>query len=111
MLGGAIWGFWHTLLWFLSSVYAGLELLYHIACFLLGTVALSLIIGVCYNRCNDLVVPVWIHFVFNFVLTACAGTLMDMMPLFTLLYALVAIGYGVWRRQKSDANLGWVRVR
>jgi membrane protease YdiL (CAAX protease family) len=96
---GIIWAFWHTPLWFVTSGYAGTELLWYIAVFIFQVMALSIMIGICYNRCKNLVVPIWIHFLSNFIFTVFAGDAGDFLHTFTCLtafYIIAAAGYIIW---------------
>ncbi len=61
---GIIWGFWHAPLWFLSG-YAGIELLYYIGAFLLAVISVSIIITFFYNKSKNILIAMWIHFLFN----------------------------------------------
>ncbi len=62
---GIIWGFWHAPLWFLSG-YAGVQLLAYVLSFLVAIVSLSMIMAFFYNRCQNILIAMWIHFLFNF---------------------------------------------
>lgn len=74
---GVIWGFWHTPLWLISG-YAGTKLFAYIIFFLIGIVCVSMSIAVFYNRNRNILVPMSIHFLFNFLLRL---TNLDMLPL------------------------------
>lgn len=64
---GLIWGFWHTPLWFLSG-YTHARLLLYIACFLVTIVSMSIIMTVFYGRRKNILIAMWIHFLFNILL-------------------------------------------
>ena len=64
---GVIWGFWHLPLWFLSG-YSGMDLIYYILAFLGGIISTSIIITYYYNKNDNILTAVWIHFWFNFLL-------------------------------------------
>ena len=64
---GVIWGFWHTPLWVISG-YTGMDLLVYIISFMVGIVSLSVVITVFYNRHGNILIAMWIHFLFNFLL-------------------------------------------
>jgi len=95
---GIIWGFWHTPLWFTSG-YLGLELVRFIVAYMIGITCVAVIIGICYHRCKNLFVPIWIHFMFNFTLTMYTGEPLAALTWLTVLYLPVTIGYIIWHRQ------------
>jgi len=95
---GIIWGFWHTPLWFTSG-YMGVNLIQFIVAYLLAITCAAVIIGICYNRCRNLFVPIWIHFMFNFTLTMYAGALLAALTWLTVLYVPVTIGYIIWHKR------------
>jgi len=101
---GVIWGFWHAPLWFLTSGYLGIDLVQWIIAYMVAIVSAAIIIGICYSRCRNLFVPIWIHFMHNFALSGLSVNAQDMLSIFTVsaaLYALVAIGYSIWHRRSG----------
>ena len=64
---GLVWGFWHLPLWFLSG-YSGIELLVYSIFFLIGIVSTSILIDFFYNKHKNVLIAIWIHFLFNFLL-------------------------------------------
>ncbi len=62
---GIVWGFWHTPIWFTRG-YAGMDLIRYIIFFLVEILSLSIIMSVFYDRYENLVIPMWIHFLVNF---------------------------------------------
>ena len=96
LLVGVIWLFWHTPLWFLTSGFAGADLVRYIVFFALGNISVALIIGICYNRCRNLFVPVWIHFLFNFLASISSAPPLDTLTFYSILHAVIAVGYIVW---------------
>jgi len=95
---GIIWGFWHTPLWFTSG-YMGLDLIQFIVGYMVAITCAAVIIGICYNRCKNLFVPIWIHFMFNFTLTMYTGALLAALIWLTAFYVPVTIGYVIWHKQ------------
>ncbi len=62
---GGVWTFWHLPLWIFSG-YTGLELLYYCFFFLVSILSLSVVIAFFYNRGRNILIAMWIHFLFNF---------------------------------------------
>ncbi|MCL2842303.1 MAG: CPBP family intramembrane metalloprotease [Oscillospiraceae bacterium] len=101
---GIVAGFWHAPLWFTSG-YLGLELVQFIVLYMIGITCVAVIIGICYNRCRNLFVPIWIHFMFNFTLTMYTGETLALLTWLTALYVPVAIGYVVWHKRSRDRRM------
>jgi membrane protease YdiL (CAAX protease family) len=105
LLIGIIWGFWHTPLWFLEGL-TGIQLIHYIFAFMVWVISASIIIGICYNLCKNLFIPMWIHFLMNFLLALLNKNMMtdDRLTIFTymaIFYAFVAIAYIVWYKKYS----------
>lgn len=96
MITGMIWAFWHAPLWFITSGFGGVELLWYMVSFVITLVSLAVVIGICYHRCRNLFVPMWIHFMFNLVAPAFTGSMLDFMTWYAVFYGMTAIGYGMW---------------
>jgi membrane protease YdiL (CAAX protease family) len=77
LMVGIVWGFWHIPLWIISG-YSGISLVLYVAYFLVSIVSTSLVITVFYSRQWNLLIPMWIHFLFNFILRL---VIMDIHPL------------------------------
>ena len=99
LITGIIWGFWHTPLWLMEG-YNAIQLLTYIVGFLLSITSVSIIIGICYSRCKNLFVPMWIHFMFNFVLTVFTGNVLDLFIALVVLYIFAAAGYVIWHKRQ-----------
>jgi len=98
---GLIWGFWHTPLWFTQG-YGGVELIQFILAYMAGITSAAVIIGICYNRCRNLFVPIWIHFMFNFTLLMFTGDTLDLLLGYAVLYVFVTIGYVIWHKSRPQ---------
>ncbi len=85
---GLIWGLWHFPLMILSG-YSGLELVYYMIAFMLAIISTSVIITFFYNRSKNIIVAMWIHFWFNFLLRIFV---IEMLPLLIF----TSIGYLVF---------------
>lgn len=85
-LVGLVWGFWHLPLWLMSG-FAGADLIRYTLTFLATIVSLSVLIAHALERNRNILLAVWIHFWFNF-LVPLSG--IELLPLMTYL----AVGYG-----------------
>ncbi|NQT60972.1 MAG: CPBP family intramembrane metalloprotease [Bacteroidetes bacterium] len=85
LIVGVIWGLWHLPLMILSG-YSGLDLVYYIIAFMVAVVSLSIIITFFYNKSKNILIAMWIHFWFNFLLKL---VIIDLLPL--LIY--LSVGY------------------
>jgi membrane protease YdiL (CAAX protease family) len=85
---GVIWGFWHTPLWVVTSGYSGLDLVKYMALFLISIIAVSVIITAFYNLNKNLLIPILIHQLLNFlaslILTDTLKALYYMAPLYVI---------------------------
>jgi len=82
---GVIWGFWHLPLMILSG-YSGIELLYYLIAFMFGITSFSVVITFFYNKTGNILIAMWMHFWFNFLLKI---VIIDPLPL--LIY--ISTGY------------------
>lgn len=64
---GLLWGLWHFPLWLITG-YSGSDLLIYSASFMLGIVSFSVFMTYFYNKSKNILVAVWIHFLFNMLL-------------------------------------------
>ncbi len=93
LIVGLAWAFWHLPLWILSG-YAGLDLLYYCIVFIIGILSLSVVITIYYNKDQNILIAVWIHFLFNFSLQLVIIDLLELLTFLSagyLLFALVLI--------------------
>jgi len=81
---GLLWGFWHLPLWFITG-FSGTDLLIYIFSFLLAINSTSVLITYFYNKSKNILIAIWIHFWFNFLLKIVN---IDLLPL--LLYTAIA---------------------
>jgi membrane protease YdiL (CAAX protease family) len=100
---GLLWGFWHLPLWLLSG-YAGVQLLEYVAAFLVAIVATSVFIAVCYERGRNLLVPMAIHFAFNFLLRLVVIDSLALLAWSALYYAILALGLLLYVRKRTQAQ-------
>jgi len=105
---GVIWGFWHTPLWFIEA-FSPIELVQYVLSFLVMCIAQSVVVGVCYSRCRNLLVPMWMHFMVNIFspFLIAGGTLSNTnyyanyVTLMAVFYIIAAIGYSIWHKKTT----------
>lgn len=83
LIVGVLWGFWHLPLWFITG-FSGSDLLIYIFSFLLAIISTSVLITYFYNKSKNILIAMWIHFWFNFLLRIVN---IDLLPL--LLYTAI----------------------
>lgn len=67
VLTGIIWSFWHLPLWFLSG-YMGWELVQYGAIFTVSLISASILMTMFYSLSRNLLIPILIHFLMNFLM-------------------------------------------
>lgn len=90
LIVGTLWGFWHTPLWFVSG-YTGVNLMKYCVFFMMGIIAITIIMTVFYNLNKNLLVPILIHQLFNFLVSITKGELLDILQNTSISYFVVAI--------------------
>ena len=98
LIVGLIWAFWHAPIWFLGTGYYGTELLKYIIVFFISIASLGFIIGLCYHYCKNLFIPIWMHFVLNFLSQTCTGSQLDMVTWYAVFYLITAIGFAFYHK-------------
>ena len=87
---GVLWGFWHAPLWLVSG-YKGIELIQYIGVFLLGIISVSIIISFYYKLTENLLMPIIIHQMFNFLIAITSGELLSILTYTCLFYFILAV--------------------
>ncbi len=90
LLLGLIWGFWHLPLMLLSG-YTGVELIYYITAFMFTIVSLSVIITFFYNKSHNILIAMWMHFLFNFFMKIVVIDFLSLLIYVSVGYVIVAI--------------------
>jgi hypothetical protein len=105
LIVGALWGLWHFPLWLVSG-YAGKDLLIYSASFMLGILSFSVFMTFFYNRKKNILVAVWIHFLFNLLMQLVVHEDYRIIIFVSVLYFLVAAAIVVLdrgMRQRENA--------
>jgi len=90
LLLGLIWGLWHLPL-MLFSGYSGLELLYYCLFFLLAIISVSVVITYFYNMGRNVLIAIWIHFLFNIYIQLVSIDLLQLLMYLSAGYLLLAL--------------------
>jgi membrane protease YdiL (CAAX protease family) len=93
-----IWAFWHAPIWFLGTGYTGMDLIKYIIVFVICITSLGFIIGICYHHCKNLLVPIWIHFLFNFLGETFIGSKVDLVAWYAAFYFIIVFGFFLWNK-------------
>ena len=104
LLVGIVWGFWHLPIWF-TLKYTGFDLVRYIVFFLVEILSFSVIMAVFYRRQENLLIPIWIHFLINFLVGLVKIDLLNLMGWMALGYTLLAIVLiGVEHKRVFESN-------
>ena len=90
MIVGLVWGLWHFPLWLLSG-YSGIGLLIYCSSFMLSIVSFSVFLTYFYNKSRNILVAVWIHFLFNILLQLVEGSDYRLFVFLALFYFLASL--------------------
>ena len=83
-------GLWHLPIWFTTG-FTGINLIKYITFFMITIISVSIIITVFYNLNRNLLVPIMIHQLFNFLIGIISWDLIELIKYYAILYLLVAI--------------------
>ncbi len=89
LLLGVIWGGWHLPLMLLSG-YSGTELAYYIIAFMLAIISFSIVITFFYNKCQNILIAMWMHFWFNFLMKIVIIKPLNLLIYISLSYLILA---------------------
>jgi membrane protease YdiL (CAAX protease family) len=102
---GLIWGFWHLPLWIISG-YTGFELFLYSIFFLLGILSFSVLITFFYNKSGNILIAMWMHFLFNFLLQLVLIEQIQLLMYVSVGYMLAAIILILTHKQSLLAKPG-----
>lgn len=105
---GLIWTFWHLLLWFTSTADQPIVfMINHIITFFVMNMSLAVIIAICYSKCRNIFIPMWIHFIANLSLALVYpyftnnSAMMSGKLLVSIFYVVVAVIFVLWHRKQK----------
>lgn len=104
-----IWALWHAPIWFFGTDYSGLILVRYSIVFVVSITSLGFVMGICYHHCKNLFVPIWIHFLFNFLSQTYTGSMVDLVTWYAALYTIMAIGFFVWHKRSCKRHIQVLR--
>lgn len=107
---GIVWGFWHTPLWIVTSGYSGLDLVKYMALFLISIIAVSIMITAFYNLNKNLIIPILIHQLLNFLSSLINADTLQVFYYMAPLYVLTAIVLLIVNPKKVLYGAGRVRL-
>lgn len=90
LIVGLVWAFWHLPLWIFSG-YSGLDLLIYCFFFLVAVLSLSVFITYFYNKGRNVLIAMWMHFLFNFFIQLVIMDLLQLLAYLSLAYLLSAL--------------------
>lgn len=106
-----VWSFWHTPLWFVST--AGQPIgfvLNYIFTFIVGNVCMAIIMAICYKRCRNMFIPMWIHFLSNVTLSLVSPFFTDIASIMEgrcwvmLFYVLSTAVFVLWEKIRNKST-------
>lgn len=89
---GVVWAFWHTVLWFIDSDFAGWSLIPYVISNVVVMTSLVIIMNVILKRSDNLFYAIWIHLCFNFLYGFLVVDIWFYVIL-SIVYAIIASGY------------------
>lgn len=87
---GFWWGLWHLPIWFTTG-FIGIDLIKYITFFMIAIISVSIIITVFYSINKNLLIPIMIHQLFNFLIGIISWKLIELIKYYAILYLFVAI--------------------
>ncbi|KMK77914.1 CPBP family intramembrane glutamic endopeptidase [Alkalihalobacillus pseudalcaliphilus] len=87
---GFWWGIWHLPVWFTTG-FIGVTLIEYIVFFMIAIISISIIITAFYNLNKNLLIPIIIHQLFNFLMVIINGNVIELLKYYAILYFVVAI--------------------
>lgn len=95
LIQGAIWTFWHTVLWFVDSDFVGIQLIPYILSNLIVMTSLVFVMNSVLERHKNLIYSIVIHFTFNFIYCFLQVDIW-FYAFFSVIYLLLGAGFYLW---------------
>ena len=87
---GLLWALWHFPLWFMSG-YSGHASAVYIIFFMIGIISLSVFLTFFYNRSKNILIAVWVHFLFNYLLQIAIVNNYKLIVITSIIYLITII--------------------
>lgn len=95
LIQGAIWTFWHTVLWFVDSDFSGLQLIPYVLSNLIVMTSLVFVMNSVLEKHKNLIYSIVIHFTFNFIYCFLQVDIWFYV-FFSIVYLLIGAGFYLW---------------
>lgn len=95
LIQGAIWTFWHTVLWFVDSDFSGIQLFPYILSNLIVMTSLVFVMNSVLQKHKNLIYSITIHFTFNFIYCFLQVDIW-FYAFFSIVYLLIGVGFYLW---------------
>ena len=96
---GSLWGFWHFPLWFMSG-YSSYALVSYILFFMISLILLSVFLTFFYNESKNILIAIWIHFLFNYLLQIAILNNLKLLIFTSIFYLIAVILIVVFNKEK-----------
>ena len=96
---GSLWGFWHFPLWFMSE-FSGYTLVLYVLFFMINLVSLSVFLTFFYNESKNILIAIWIHFIFNFLLQIAIINSLKLLIFTSVFYIIAVILIVIFNKEK-----------
>lgn len=96
---GLVWGVWHFPLWLIAG-YKGIDLLGYGAAFVLAIASFSVFMTYFYNKSKNILVAVWIHFLFNILFQVVVHDGYSIIAIVAVLYLMTSAGIVIIKKDK-----------
>lgn len=87
---GLVWAFWHLPIWILSG-YSGIILVIYIFAFIVSLIGFTITMMYYYEKCQNIIVLVFFHYMINFVLAFYSGDDILYQVYTAVIYAFVSL--------------------
>ena len=95
---GFIWGIWHFPLWLLNTGISGSDLIVYILLFMANIVLLSILITYFYNKEKNILIAMWIHFLFNISVLIVQVDISQLLAFISVFMGITVIALLIFKR-------------